>query len=301
MIAPVPNPISYYPLETASSYLRRLCAANFLDVGLTSRALARCDAHTPAAQRAEIITRNLEHLGALSPGTITRDDDAATAFAVQPRCFECDRIDRPRWLCLQCAQGQTVEQVRHNLSTICLRHHRWAGPGTPPHHHVRIQDPALLAAERRFQQYELGRCATNVITARQIAADWALHTDPKILIRRRTNLHIAHLREDLQGEILTYPEAVGLMDLFADGTWLRTILEDTRAFMDIQAVVDERLTGVIPEHRHHATSLVMRALKPVIARYFHTHGPYRRYNDCPTNPPIPVWHHDLVLNLGLGA
>ncbi|MFM9378080.1 hypothetical protein [Gordonia sp. VNK21] len=299
MILQVANPIAYYPLETAGSYLRRLCATNHLDPVTTHAALHYQIRGRPPREQAQIATDRLETLAGLAPGTITRTDDAATAMQPQRRCYECDRNDRPRWQCLQCAQGQIVEQVRHHRHTICLRHRRWTGPGTPPLRHVRVDLPALITAEQHFRHQRLGLCPTNVIAARSVAARWALGAAPAIVAERRAQLpHITVLPEDIQTEIVTYPEAVGVMAIFADGAWLRDILAQTHAYAAILEAVTNKIQDFIPQHTEHPAALIMKELKPVIARYFHTHGPYRHYNDYEQNPPLPVWHHDIDLTLG---
>ncbi|MBA5846872.1 hypothetical protein [Gordonia amicalis] len=160
-----------------------------------------------------------------------------------------------------------------------------------------MDHPDLIAAERTFRHLELGRCPTNVIAARTIAADWATHTAPHGVAQRLGALSIGHLPDDVQDEILTYPEAVSLMALFADGTWLHELLRTTRGYHDIRAAIAERIATVIPEHPGHVTAMVMREIRPAIARYFHTHGAYRRYYDHPGNPAIPVWHHDVELTI----
>ena len=296
MIYPAPRPVSYYPLETADSYVRRLCTANHMDLAPVKQALHEGCVHMRTHDRTETLVQRCEQLGGLAAGTIAREDDS-TGLTPRPNCHQCDRTDRPRWMCVQCAQGQQVEQVRHHRTTICLKHRRWAGPGTAPHHHVRVDHPELIHAERTFRRHALGRCATNVIAARTIAADWALHTDPGCVARRRETLRLHHVPDDIEAEVVSYPEAVALMTVFADSTWLQDLLHTTRAHDTIRAAVTERIAAVIPEHPDHAAAVVMRELRPAIARYFHTHGAYRRYSHYPDNPAIPVWHHDVEITI----
>lgn len=297
MIQPVANPISYYPLEKPESYLRRLCAANHLDLKTTLAALHDRTREKNAVGRRTVMIERLEDLAALPNGTIASTDDPATAPEMQHRCYECARIDRPRWMCLQCAQGQTVEQIRHHRTTLCLKHRRWAGPGTLPHQHIRIDLPEITAAERTFRARNLGHCPTNAIAARRITTHWALRTEPRVVAERRTLTRRNACPESILIEALSYPEAVGLMGLFADGGWLREILDNTRRFSDIQEHVVEQVKQSIPESQCHVATLVMTELKPVIARYFYTSGPYRDYGSYPENPPLPVWHHDINLFL----
>lgn len=293
MLFPVSNPISYYPLETSESFMRRLCAANHLDLDTTRRAVTQGYAKIPRGTLADVVAKRLETLGSLAPATITRRAEEPKALATQAGCHECERVNQPRWLCLQCAQGQTVAQVRHYESMVCLRHRRWTAPGTPPTSHVQVDHPDIVAAERVFRSQRLGQCPTNVIVAQKIASDWAGHTDPRIVAERRPELQITHLPDAIQDAIVTYPEAVAFMVVFADSSWLSEVLHQTRAYKDIRAVVDEHVRDALPEHPDRAAAMVMREIKPAIARHFHTRGPYRRYHDYPDNPAIPIWHHDV--------
>ena len=297
MLFPVSNPISYYPLETSDSFMRRLSLANHMDFDTTRRAVTQGYGQIPRDALPDVVAARLETLGNLTPGTITRRATAPKALATQAGCHECERVNQPRWLCLQCAKGQIVAQLRHYESMVCLRHRRWTAPGTPATSHVQVDHPDIVAAERVFRDQHLGQCPTNVIVAQKIASDWAGHTDPRIVAERRPELRTTHLPEAIQDAIVTYPEAVALMVVFADSSWLNEVLHHTHAYDDIRAAVDEHVRDALPERPNRAAAMVMRELKPAIARHFHTRGPYRRYHNYPDNPAIPIWHHDVEFTL----
>lgn len=297
MITPVITHVPYYPLETADSYLRRLARANHMDPDLVRRALVQASWRVTETERREISVTRLEQVAGLPLGTITRADDSSTSVPPQRNCHHCAISDRTRWMCLQCAKGQRVQQVRHHQMTICLKHRRWTGPGTTPRQHVRVDHPDLIRAEGDFRQHHFGRCPTNVAAVTAITADWALHTNPGTVARRVDALPIGHLPDDLRATISTYPESVALMSLFDDSTWLHHTLQNTRSYNDIHRSVLDKVGAVIDEHPEHIAARVMREIKPAIARYFYTEGVYHRYRDYPENDPIPVWHHDVDITI----
>lgn len=297
MILSVPNPVSYYPLEKWSSYLRRLCTANHMDYDLTLRALRQGCLLMGKHDRDEIVTERCEAIGGLAPGAIARADDPKTTRPAPRGCYQCEREKRPRWLCLQCAQGETVEQIAHNQTTLCLRHRRWTAPGVPPTLHVRVDHPDMIRAERNYRSAMLGTCPTNVHIARRIAADWASHCDPKVVERRRRALTRRQLPDQLIDEIHSYPEAVTIMTLFADSSWITDILVAPHSYTDIRDAVTQRLRRKIPEHPDHIAALVMHELRPAIARYYYRHGPYRHHAERGKPIEIPIWHHDIEFDI----
>ena len=78
MIHRVPNPISYYPLETAESFCRRLCSANHMDPDTVRRALVHGQWTVSAAERQTAKVSRLEAMAGVAPGTIARSDDSTS-------------------------------------------------------------------------------------------------------------------------------------------------------------------------------------------------------------------------------
>ncbi|MFF0710974.1 MULTISPECIES: hypothetical protein [Gordonia] len=263
-----------------------------MDLDTTRRAVTQGYGTIPRDLLPEVVAERLEVLGHLAPGTISTCDESPN-LAMQIGCQECRRSNQPRWLCLQCAHGETVLQRRHYETMVCLRHRRWTAPGTPPEWHTRIDHPDLITAEQNFESHHLGHCPTNVLAAQEIASDWGRHIDPRIVACRRQALPIGHLPDRIQDAIITFPEAVAIMMVFANSAWLDRILQETSAHADIRAAVDQRIRNALPERPERAVAMVMRKIKPAIAHYFHTQGPYRRYHDYPANRAIPIWHHDV--------
>ena len=128
--------------ETPDSYTRRVLEANF-ENDQHQKHLLGLAATTPGAPNdwGDILATKT---GRTTPG------NQRPARTPQCTCAQCTAVISNRFLCVQCAHGETIPQVNHFDTNVCVKHTRWTGGGTLPAEQV-IGGHELIRAERTFR------------------------------------------------------------------------------------------------------------------------------------------------------
>jgi hypothetical protein len=221
--------------ETHESLFRRLMTANHLTVPALRHLADRAATLLPdlGNRRTAGI---LEMLAGLSEGSL--DDTLMTAESLceYPHCRCRDAVGNDRYLCVQCAQGQTIPLTPNLKPFVCIKHGRWVGPGTEPKDQVALRGgPDLVAAARRHRvvlaqgRFDPTRFGSiwQMLTYAYTAGEWS----PRAAWLRRGNL---------APQIVSYPAAIAAYAALEDPARLSELLNPSTT----RAAVEHKLEQV---------------------------------------------------------
>jgi hypothetical protein len=205
--------------ETHESLFRRLMAANHLP-GPALRHLADRAAMLFPAIENRRVTATLEMLLGRSEGDLDETPKTDESFCEYPHCRCRDVVGSDRYLCVQCAHGETIPLTLNLKPFVCIKHGRWVGPGTEPKDQVALRGgPHLIDAARRHRvllaqgRFDPTRFGSiwQMLTHAYTAGEWL----PRAAWLRRGQL---------AAQIVSYPTAVVAYAALEDAARLSALL-----------------------------------------------------------------------------
>jgi len=249
--------------ETLDSFSTRLLAANFEDSRHKQHLLTIAKSTTDT-EWAAIVTRK----GRLTPGHFDRAAHTGLTHPDGTTCTYCADGIAQQWMCTLCSQGATVTQYPHLDSYVCIEHHRWIAPGTPPAKQHRVTS-AHVAAE---------------LTFRKLRRRGVL--DP-VLLNRLSRAFTGAQPDDEESVYEDFPAMMAVIAAVTSYDFVRSFTDPTQSYATSWSILQSRVMAIVSrDHLRIARAIWLHFRSTMLSLREHltTGQPYER-----------AWAHDLLI------
>ncbi|WP_166879118.1 zinc-ribbon domain-containing protein [Salinibacterium sp. ZJ450] len=238
---------------------------------------AESDPDVPVRDRWRLI---IERKSGLADGHFTRASHSNLKHRDGTSCPHCVIGLPNRFMCIECAAGQVIEQYPHMDSNVCLDHRRWVGLNTSPDEQA-IVGSAEVAAELEYRRL----CAEGVMTA-------PLFLELSYMLREHFESHEHRAAERASDDVAIYPAMMQIAATLSELDFMRQLFDPTQTFADGYRMLLSSVERIVHEPSQDLAWAIWLYLRPtfVTVREF-----MLARRSGATVPYASAWAHDFPL------